>query len=259
MQSVYLPGRSALHALHPLTKLFGAALLIGATYLLPVWWAPLAVCALVLALAAPTIGAGALLRPVLAVLLPLLLSLLLIQGILFPPERTEPIALGPLTLWGDGLRFAGLIAARLLALAMSTLLALRTTHPADLVFVLAERGLPRGVGYVLLVALQLVPDMAARAGAVLEAQRARGLETGNPVQRLAGLPGLVGPLLVGALADVESRAMAIEGRAFYAPTPHSNLRRIPDSPGQRAARGLMLLALAALIAWRAIAAFGVLP
>jgi energy-coupling factor transport system permease protein len=256
MQAIYLPGGGALHALHPLTKLCGAALLIGATYLLPWWWAPLAVVAAVAAVAAATVGVGAIFRPTLIFMLPLLISLLLIQGLLFPPARTTPIALGPIVIWADGLRFAGLTAARLLALATSTLLALRTTHPADLVFVLTERGLPRGVGYVLLVALQLVPDMGARATAVLEAQQARGLETGNPLRRLAGLPALVGPLLVGALMDVESRAMAIEGRGFYAPGRQTNLRRIPNTPGQRAARALILVAGAALIGWRLLRALG---
>lgn len=258
MQAIYLPGGGALHALHPLTKLCGAALLIGATYLLPWWWTPLAVVAIVAALAAPTVGLGAIFRPILLFMLPLLISLVLIQGLLFPPARTAPIVLGPVTLWADGLRFAGLTAARLLALASSTLLALRSTHPADLVFVLTERGLPRSVGYVLLVALQLVPDMGARATAVLEAQQARGLEAGSPLRRLAGLPALVGPLLVGALVDVESRAMAIEGRGFYAPGRRTNLRRIPDTAGQRAARALMLAALAALIGWRLLRAAGVL-
>lgn len=257
MQAIYLPGGGWLHALHPLTKLCGAALLIGATYLLPWWWAPLAVAAVVAALAAATLGLAAIFRPVLIFMLPLLISLLLIQGLLFPPARTAPIALGPLVLWADGLRFAGLTAARLLALASSTLLALRSTHPADLVFVLTERGLPRSVGHVLLVALQLVPDMGARAAAVLEAQQSRGLEIGNPLRRLAGLPALVGPLLVGALVDVESRAMALEGRGFYAPGRRTNLRRIPDSRGQRAARALMLLALAGLIVWRLLGALGV--
>lgn len=259
MQPIYMPGASLLHRLHPLTKLAGAALLIGLTYLLPWWWAPLAICAVVVALAAATIGAGAIFRPTLVFLLPLLISLLLIQGVLFPPERTMPIQLGPLTIWGDGLRFAGLIGARLLALASITLLALRTTHPADLVFVLNELGLPRGIGYVLLVALQLVPDMGARAGAVREAQQARGLEISNPLRRMASLPALVGPLLVGAIVDVEGRAMAIEGRGFYVPTPRTSLRRIPDSPTQRTARLLMLLALAGLIVWRALSALGVVP
>ena len=61
---------------------------------------------------------------------------------------------------------------------------------------------------------------------------------------------LVGPLVVGALVDVEERAMALELRAYTAPGPKTSLRQLVDSAGQRVARLLMLLGTVALIAGR---------
>jgi energy-coupling factor transport system permease protein len=137
------------------------------------------------------------------------------------------------------------------------LLVLQSTHPADLVFALTERGLPRSIGYVLLVALQLVPDMSARATAILEAQRSRGLETQRGIMKVRAIVPLVGPLIVGALVDVEERAMALESRAYMAPGPKTNLRQLVDTPAQRVARLLMLVAIVALIVSRvAIAIWG---
>lgn len=255
MQPSYSPGASLLHRLHPLTKLAGAALILAATYLLPGAPVPLALFALVLLLAASSGVAGSIARTVARVVLPVTLSLFLIQGILFPPAGATPLPLGPITLTREGLLFAYLISMRLTVMSALVLLLLRVTHPADLVFALTERGLPRSIGYILLVSLQIVPDMSARATAILEAQRSRGLETQRGLLKVRGIVPLVGPLVVGALADVEERAMALESRAYTAPGPKTSLRQLHDTPAQRAARALLLLATVGLIAWRAALLF----
>ncbi len=257
MQSTYSPGASLLHRLHPLTKLAAAALILAATYLLPGALTPLALFCVVALLALVAGVAGSTLRTVFKLLLPIALSLFLIQGVLFPPSGATPLplGLGPIQLTYEGLLFAYLISARLLVLSATILLVLRTTHPADLVFALIERGLPRSVGYILLVSLQIVPDMTARATAILEAQRSRGLETERGFMKVRGIIPLVGPLVVGALVDVEERAMALESRAYTAAGPKTSLRQLVDTGAQRAARWAMLLAIAALIGWRLYLAF----
>jgi energy-coupling factor transport system permease protein len=255
MQSIYSPGGSALHRLHPLTKMAATALIVVAAYLLPGLLSPLALFLVVLLLAYTSGIMGSFLRPVLLGLLPITLSLFLIQGILFPPPGATPLPVGPIRLTREGLAFAFLISTRLLTFTSAILLLLRTTHPADLVFALTERGLPRSIGYILLVTLQIAPDMIGRATAILEAQRSRGLETQGGVRPLRALVPLLGPLVVGALVDVEERAMALESRAYTAPGPKTSLRELVDTTGQRIARWLMLLGLAALIAVRLIGFF----
>ncbi|HNP74445.1 MAG TPA: energy-coupling factor transporter transmembrane component T [Kouleothrix sp.] len=255
MQSSYFPGTSVLHRLHPLTKLAAAALILAATYLLPGALTPLLLFALVAALAASAGVASSILRTVARVVLPVSISLFLIQGILFPPAGATPLPLGPITLTREGLLFAYLISMRLVVLSAVVLLLLRVTHPADLVYALTQRGLPRSIGYILLVSVQIVPDMSARATAILEAQRSRGLETQRGFFRVRGIVPLIGPLVVGALVDVEERAMALESRAYTAPGPKTSLRQLFDTPAQRAARVLLLLALLALIGWRLYTVF----
>ena len=247
---VYIAGSSLLHRLHPLTKLAGAALLLVAAFTLPGIWSPLAIFLFVMAVAlfagqAPMLG-----RAVVRVLLPITISLFVIQGILFPPVSGTPLPLGPFTLQLEGLQFAFLTSTRLLATTATILLTLQTTHPADLVFALTEVGLPRSIGYILLVSLQIVPSMTARATAIQEAQRSRGLETERGLLRLRGIVPLIGPLVVGALVDVEQRAMALESRAYNTPGPKTSLRVLVDTPAQRVARWLMLAGAVALVLGR---------
>jgi energy-coupling factor transport system permease protein len=59
---------------------------------------------------------------------------------------------------------------------------------------------------------------------------------------------LAGPLILGALSDVEERTMALEARAFSAPGRRTTLRPIPDTAGQRAVRWLVALGSLALLA-----------
>jgi energy-coupling factor transport system permease protein len=242
MQSIYSPGDSLLHRLHPLTKLAAAGLILIATYLLPGALTPLALFCVVLILTLVGNVTGSILFTVLKLLLPVTLSLFLIQGILFPPAGATslPWSLGPIKLTYEGLLFAYLISIRLLA---------------DLVSALTERGLPRSIAYILLVSLQIVPDMTARASAILEAQRSRGLETERGFFKVRAIVPLLGPLVVGALVDVEERAMALESRAYTAPGPKTSLRELVDTPAQRVVRWLIVLALAALIIGRIVIAF----
>lgn len=241
-----------LQRLNPLTKATGALLLIGATFLLP---APLTGAALLggglLPLALASLVARRFLDILLKTLLPVLISLVLVQGLFFPTADPTIVAIGPLLFRRAGLQFALDTGSRLLVVAGAPLLLFQTTHPGMLVQALIQSGMPRSIGYILLVALQLIPAISERAVGVAEAQRARGLETeGNVLQRIRGVLPLISPLIVGALVEAEERAMAIEARAFNAPGPKTWVRAIPDPPAERMARIAMLTALGTLVVWR---------
>jgi energy-coupling factor transport system permease protein len=228
-----------------------AVLIIIAAYSLPGLLTPLVLFGVLLLLAYLSGVARAYGRTTLLALLPIIISLFLIQGILFPPANATTLAqLGPIRLTREGLAFAFLTSTRLLTFSAAVLLMLRVTHPADLVFALTERGLPRSIGYILLVTLQIAPDMTARAIAILEAQRSRGLETQRGILKVRAIFPLVGPLVVGALVDVEERAMALESRAYTTTRPKTSQRQLHDTPGQRVARALLLLAIVGLIVGR---------
>lgn len=249
---LYVERAGFLQRLNPVTKLAAAAVLVAATFLLPGLLAPPLIF---LALVAPAGVLGGVARPffsfVVKGLLPITISLVLVQGLFFPTPNPTPLQVGPLTFRLEGLRFAAQTAGRLLVLAGAPLLVFLTTHPAHLVQALTERGLPRSLGYILLVAMQLVPSMSDRATAVAEAQQSRGLETrGSLLRRARGVLPLVSPLIVGALLEVEERALALESRAFLSGGPKTTLRDLPDTSVERVARWAMALVIVALVAGR---------
>ncbi|MBA3532319.1 MAG: energy-coupling factor transporter transmembrane protein EcfT [Ardenticatenales bacterium] len=242
---------------HPLTKLTLVLSSTLAAYanLLP--WAgvplfPLFATALLLLLLLWDSRATAwlLLRRLVLLLLPLLISLFFVQGFFYPGAKTVLYEIGPFALKLEGLLFGATILSRLVLILSATLALLLTTHPADVGHALTEIGLPHELSYVVLAALQLLPQMQARAARIADAQRARGLRTeGNLLVRARALLPLIGPLIASALHETEERALALEARAFRAPGPKTSWRQLHDTPRQRLARWLMLGGAIALLAW----------
>ncbi|MGH2543458.1 MAG: energy-coupling factor transporter transmembrane component T family protein [Ardenticatenaceae bacterium] len=247
---LYLPGEGMLHRWHPLTKLsLGlASLFLAFADLLPWEGVPLFPWIVILMLAGLAFLDGfrtfqVWLRRSLLLLLPILISLVLVQGFFFPGARDVLLRIGPFSLKSEGLLFGAVIISRLALVVVAMMLIILTTHPADLTHSLTQVGVPREISYVILAAFQLVPRMQARAQSIIQAQQARGLRTeGNLLVRARALLPVIGPLITSALHETEERALALEARAFRAPGPKSSWRQLHDSNTQRLARWLLVLA-----------------
>ena len=185
--------------------------------------------------------------------LPLALSALLVNLFFFPGGQTVLFRLGPITATAEGLSFAIEILARIAAISGAVTLFYLTTKPSELVLDLERRGVPARLAFVANASVQTVPAMAERATAIVAAQRARGLDTeGGVWNRLRGILPIVGPVVLGSIAEVEERSMALEARAFTRPGRRSLLWSPPDAGWQRLVRWLLLFGFVGLIAARAL-------
>jgi energy-coupling factor transport system permease protein len=241
---------SCLHRWNPLTKvaLSGFLLLLG---LLVPWRGAYAVFALITLPLALSAGVGLpLLRALVKLIAPFAIPIVLIQG-LFWTGGTPLLSLGPLSVKAEGLLFAAGSLGRILAMASAFLLLSFTTRIDVLMRDLQRRGVPNQVLYLVVTSIQIVPRFQARAATILEAQRARGLETeGGLRRRLGAIMPLVGPLLLSSLMDVEERAIALEARAFNRIGPRTSLVTPPDTRAELLLRWALLLSGLAVIAAR---------
>ncbi len=257
MISLYAPRQSVVHRLNPVTKLVLSLGFVVVALGIAVDWAPLAIFLLGLV---PLSMLGHVARPFvitsLRLLLPFALSLFVIQSLFFPEGNTVLARLGPLAIKAEGVRFAFASSVRILLITGAVLLTLITTHPGALMTALVQKGFPSGLAYVIVTTLQIVPVMRERAHTIVDAQRARGLETeGSILTRIRALVPLIGPLVLGALLDVEERSLALEARAFSATTPKTSLFDVPDPPAERLLRWAILIVAVAIIAFRLAQAF----
>jgi len=248
---LFQPRTSAIHALHPLTKLVVAfaVLLLALSAGDP--WVQLALYSSLILIAALARVARAFVRRSLRTVLPFAISLFVIQSLFFGEGGTVLARLGPLAIIGEGVWFAFADSARILAIAGALLLVLLTTHPSALLAGLVQKGVPPQLAYVIGSTLQLVPQLQARAQQIGDAQRARGLRTdGSLVRRARALVALAGPLVIGALVDVDERTLALEARSFSATGPKTSLRDVPDTTLDRMLRWGTLLLVGMVLAAR---------
>lgn len=196
--SLYVDRNSRLNRLNPLTMLAVVGFCLVAGLALPAAWMPYVVVGLILV---PLAAWGRVLRPLLSaaskIVLPFAVSVFLIQG-LFWTAGTPVVHLGPLSLKREGLLFAAQSTGRILAVLGSFLLLSLTTRPDALMIALSQRGVPKSLTYIVLATIQIAPRFQAKANTILDAQRARGLETEGGIGRRArAVVPLVVPLAVG--------------------------------------------------------------
>ena len=243
----FLAGSSWLHRRNPLTKLMALGLVLLAAFLLPPLVLP--VLAIVVTLAAWSAG---LLRPVLrAMRIPavLLLSIVVVNSLFFPAAKDVLVSLGPFAITREGLSFGLISAGRVLVAFLASVTFLFTTLADDMLETLISRGVSHRIAFVVLSAVQLVPRMRTRAGAILEAQQARGLSLeGSFVRRIRSLVPLIGPVLLGSLVDARERTFALEARGFGARPGRTAYRTVADPPIDRWLRlGIVVAAVAVVL------------
>ncbi len=227
----YVAGEGLLHRAHPFTSLTIAAGVTLLAFALPGTLSPwvLAGMLVVLAVAAGLTG---------AVVTTLVFSapLWVFLGIIYGVFGTD---------WAVAAVYAGRISAILLAF----LLALAAVHPGRLVDALVARRVSFAIAYLLAATLQAVPRLQHRAATILEAQRCRGLRTGgSPWRRIRSIVPLAIPLVQGALAEADDRAVALEVRGAVSGCARTPLSPPRDHLLDRVVRwGTVLVVLAAVV------------
>ncbi len=254
--TLFVEGRSFIHALNPLTKLAWVLLAGTLAYGAPVrtLQAQWLVCAAILALnGCLLLLAGAAPKAwglVWRIMLPLMLFMLPIHGLLYPGNHTVAWAWHGIAVYREGLVFAGTVLLQVVVLLSASLLFVLCTHPADMVTAVTQAGGSPKLAFLVGSPLLMLPAMRARAATVQAAQRARGLDSeGGILKRAKGLVPLVKPFLLGAIMDIEQRAVALEVRGFNSRSARTAWREVADSTAQRWGRWAMLAACLGIAVW----------
>jgi energy-coupling factor transport system permease protein len=226
--------------LHPFTPFILTIAVTALAFLLPGPWGPPLLYAVVVVALLATGSAAAVRRGVLLSLLPWLF-LFLLHGVL--GQR------GP-TLASSGLAVALAQGGRFGAIVTATLALTDAFDPSRFLDAVAARGWSFASAFLLVATLQAAPRLVARAHVIAEAQRARGLRRrGSLRRRLAAVPPLVFPLVLGAVAELDERAMALESRAIEGATRRTPLAPTPFGGADFALTGIATLAIVAASAW----------
>ena len=189
----------------------------------------LAVFSITVILSAVGRVAGAYVKNLVKIAVPVFIPVFLIQGLFNPAGKTPVLFILPwLYFKREGLVFAAVLLTRLLAVFGGGYLLTLTTRPGDLMASMQKLGLPLKIAYPLFSAFQIVPLIDLRLQAVKQAQMSRGLQLEGIgiVKRFKTYVPLVTPLLLGAIEEAYRRSIALEARGFSSKVEKTFLRDI---------------------------------
>jgi energy-coupling factor transport system permease protein len=138
------------------------------------------------------------------------------------------VAVGPVGVTSQSLWAALGLGARISALSLSISALLWTTQPPDAVAGLVRLGLPFGLGFPAVMALEYVATFRGSFQQILEAQQSRGLllSGGNPIRAVRTYVPVLIPLLISALRSADSLALALESRGYGSGRRRTSRRRL---------------------------------
>lgn len=139
-----------------------------------------------------------------------------------------------LTIYAEGVRYAVLMAVRVMALIAGTSLLTYTTSPIVLTDAIEQLLRPLGklhfpvheLAMMMSIALRFIPTLIEETDKIMNAQKARGaqLDTGKMTDRVKALVPVLIPLFISAFRRADELAMAMECRCYRGGTGRTRLK-----------------------------------
>ena len=230
----HFPGNSLVHRFDPRLKL---VLTIAYIVLLFAASNPLGLTLSILFLGVmykmakiPVKMIGKSLKPILPIVLfTAVLNLFFVSG-----EGDPLVHFWFLSIYAEGVRYAVLMAVRVMALIAGTSLLTYTTSPIVLTDAIEQLLKPLGklhfpvheLAMMMSIALRFIPTLIEETDKIMNAQKARGaqLDTGKMTDRVKALVPVLIPLFISAFRRADELAMAMECRCYRGGTGRTRLK-----------------------------------
>ena len=148
-----------------------------------------------------------------------------VLNLFFVSGEGEPLVhIWFLTIYAEGVRYAVLMAVRVMALIAGTSLLTYTTSPIVLTDAIEQLLKPLGklhfpvheLAMMMSIALRFIPTLIEETDKIMNAQKARGaqLDTGKMTDRVTAVLPVLIPLFISAFRRADELAMAMECRCY---------------------------------------------
>lgn len=221
----HFPGNSLVHRFDPRLKL---VLTIAYIVLLFAASNPLGLALSILFLAAMYKVAkipGKMILKSLKPILPIVIFTAVLNLFFVSGEGEPLVHIWFLTIYAEGVRYAVLMAVRVMALIAGTSLLTYTTSPIVLTDAIEQLLKPLGklhfpvheLAMMMSIALRFIPTLIEETDKIMSAQKARGadFESGNLIQKAKALIPILVPLFISAFRRADELATAMECRCYH--------------------------------------------
>ena len=252
----FFPGNSCVHRLDPRVKLVLMVGYIVLVFLVKgfIGYGVLAAF-IVLTAALSRIKPKFLLRSIKPVIIIVIMTFVL--NILFTRGETPLVEWGFIKIYAEGIRFAVMMALRLVFLLVGTSLLTLTTSPMALTDALERLLKPLKVikfpvhemAMMMTIALRFIPTLLEETDKIIKAQTARGadFDSGNLLAKAKAMVPLLVPLFVSAFRRADELAMAMEARCYHGGNHRTRMKQLRVTGIDYAAMGVVALTTALVL------------
>lgn len=242
---------NAIAGLYPLTKFYMAVVIMVVSFMLPGITSKFICFILLNALAAVSGVWPVFIKRELETVGVLFLILFIIQTLFYPNATHILFTFWIFSVKYEGIMFALNLGLILLCVGGSLIWFFAVTEQKDFVLSLEKAGMSPKASYVVLSTLQMVPVLRKKSTTIMNAQKARGVETegGLLTRAKVFLPAMI-PLVLSSITGTEERALTLEARGFSSNKTPTHLEDIETTSADKVTVVVVTVVFVALIAGR---------
>ena len=185
----------------------------------------------------------------------LLIAIFIIQSV-FLPSGEVLLKVGIISVYKEGLFKAIILTSRITAFVSILTLLILITPAKDFTIALEKKGLNPKAAFILLLSLQMIPEMKKQANVIMNSQKSRGVETeGNILVRAKALIPVFIPLVLSSIVNTEEKAITLEARGFSIGEKRTILDDIKETEYDKKVKIFLMVFLILCIIWRVYVLF----
>ena len=238
--------------LYPLTKLFLSLTLILSAFIVPSYiygYSMIIICGIIVFLENKS---KVYCKRIFFSLFWLFTAIFIIQSI-FLPSGEVWMKFGFISIYKEGVMKAVNLTSKLTAVVSALTMLTLITPVKTFTLALEKKGLNPKAAFILMLTLQMIPEMKKQANVIMDSQKARGVETeGNVFVRAKALIPVFIPLVLSSIANTEERAIMLEARGFSIGEKRTILHDIEETKNDKIMKIMLAIFIVLCIAWRVV-------
>ena len=238
--------------LYPLTKLFLSLTLILSAFIVPSYiygYSMIIICGIIVSLENKS---KVYCKRIFFSLFWLFTAIFIIQSI-FLPSGEVWMKFSFISIYKEGVMKAVNLTSKLTAVVSALTMLTLITPVKTFTLALEKKGLNPKAAFILMLTLQMIPEMKKQANVIMDSQKARGVETeGNIFVRAKALIPVFIPLVLSSIANTEERAIMLEARGFSIGEKRTILYDIEETKNDKIMKIMLAIFIVLCIVWRVL-------
>ena len=238
--------------LYPLTKFYLATVLLISAFILPNYtygYLLIAICGIVAYFYEKL---GIYLKRVFFSLFFLTLIIFAVQGLMIPSNDIMA-KFGFITVYKTGIITAVRLTSKIAALVSTITMLTLISKAKEFTVALEKKGVNPKAAFILLLSLQMIPEMKKQSDIIMDSQKARGVEMeGNVFVRFKALIPIFIPMVLSSIISTEERAITLESRGFSIGEKRTILHDIEETKNDKIMKIMLAIFIVLCIVWRVL-------